>query len=109
MLIEKFKNHFIPGITISAPGFYGPQGRVLRIPLVDNNLNSKIESFTFDDKVITNFEMECSAIYGLSKHLNHDAITVCAVIANRSTKTFDNNYQQTIEKLIVDTLDILVK
>ena len=103
-LVNLFSDKFLKGITISAPGFYGPQGRVLRIPLVDPSINSKIESFRYDGNKITNFEMEGSAIYGLSKHLGHDAITICAIIANRVTKEFDNNYKETIKKMIETTL-----
>lgn len=106
-LLNKFVDHFMTGITISAPGFYGPQGRVLRIPLVDDKMNEKIERFSFEGKKITNFEMEGSAIYGLSKHLQHEALTICAIIANRVTKKFANDYQQIIEKMVKTSLDVL--
>mgnify|MGYP000058229380 CR=1 FL=1 len=97
----------IAGVTISAPGFYGPQGRVLRLPLADPQLNEKIESFSFEGHQITNFEMECSAIYGLSKLLGHDALTVCLIIANRVKKEANSNYRQSIETLIKLVLDRL--
>jgi uridine phosphorylase len=90
----------IEGVTISAPGFYGPQGRVLRLPLADAQLNEKIESFAFKGYKITNFEMECSAIYGLSKLLGHEALTVCLIIANRLKKEANANYHQAMETLI---------
>ncbi|HZL09678.1 MAG TPA: nucleoside phosphorylase [Prolixibacteraceae bacterium] len=90
----------IPGITISAPGFYGPQGRVLRLPLADAELNEKIESFSFEGQKITNFEMECSAIYGLSKLLGHEALTVCLIIANRIKKDANATYHESMETLI---------
>ena len=90
----------ISGVTISAPGFYGPQGRVLRLPLADPELNDKIESFSFKGHKITNFEMECSAIYGLSKLLGHEALTVCLIIANRVKKEANANYHQSMETLI---------
>lgn len=95
------------GVTISAPGFYGPQGRVLRLPLADPDLNEKIESFQFDGKKITNFEMECSAIYGLSKLLGHEALTICLIIANRVNKDANSNYHPFMEKLIKLVLDRL--
>lgn len=107
VLLKKFAPYFTPGITISAPGFYGPQGRVLRIPLVDDRINEKIESFSFEGRRITNFEMEGSAIYGLSKHLQHSALTICSIIANRVTKEFDKDYQQTIDRMIKISLDVL--
>jgi len=97
----------ISGVTISAPGFYGPQGRVLRLPLADPLLNDKIESFSFDNQKITNFEMECSAIYGLSKLLGHEALTVCLIIANRVKKEASANYHETMEKLIKLVLERL--
>ena len=95
------------GVTISAPGFYGPQGRVLRLPLADPDLNDKIESFEFEGQKITNFEMECSAIYGLSLLLGHDALTICLIIANRRTKDANANYHDSMEKLIKLVLDRL--
>lgn len=97
----------IPGVTISAPGFYGPQGRVLRLPLADANLNDKIESFSFEGNKITNFEMECSAIYGLSKLLGHEALTVCLIIANRVKKEANANYHQSMETLVKLVLERL--
>ncbi|MDP2335461.1 MAG: nucleoside phosphorylase [Bacteroidota bacterium] len=97
----------ISGVTISAPGFYGPQGRVLRLPLADPLLNEKIESFSFEGQKITNFEMECSAIYGLSKLLGHEALTVCLIIANRVKKEANSNYHQSMETLIRIVLERL--
>jgi len=97
----------IAGVTISAPGFYGPQGRVLRLPLSDSRLNDKIESFMFDGHKITNFEMECSAIYGLSKLLGHEALTICLIIANRVKKEANANYHQSMETLIQLVLERL--
>ena len=97
----------ISGVTISAPGFYGPQGRVLRLPLADPLLNDKIESFSFEGQKITNFEMECSAIYGLSKLLGHEALTVCLIIANRVNKAANSNYHESMEKLIKLVLERL--
>lgn len=97
----------VAGVTISAPGFYGPQGRVLRLPLADPNLNEKIESFEYNGHRITNFEMECSAIYGLSKLLGHEALTVCLIIANRVKKDANANYHHSIETLIELVLERL--
>ena len=97
----------IAGVTISAPGFYGPQGRVLRLPLTDPRLNDKIESFTFEGHKITNFEMECSAIYGLSKLLGHEALTICLIIANRLKKEASADYHQSMETLIQLVLERL--
>ncbi|MFA5328742.1 MAG: nucleoside phosphorylase [Prolixibacteraceae bacterium] len=97
----------VKGVTISAPGFYGPQGRVLRLPLADPQLNEKIESFSFGGRKITNFEMECSAIYGLSKLLGHEALTICLIIANRVKKDANANYHESMETLIELVLDRL--
>ncbi|MDA3880587.1 MAG: nucleoside phosphorylase [Prolixibacteraceae bacterium] len=99
----------ISGINISAPGFYGPQGRVLRLPLADPNLNEKIESFEFLGKKITNFEMESSAIYGLSKLLGHEALTICLIIANRITGQVNENYQPQMKIMIQYVLDKLAE
>lgn len=108
LLLQKMhRNDTIAGVTISAPGFYGPQGRVLRLPLADPDLNEKIESFAFEGHRITNFEMECSAIYGLSKLLGHEALTICLIIANRLKKEANSDYHQSMETLIKMVLDRL--
>lgn len=107
LLNKIHRNDTITGVTISAPGFYGPQGRVLRLPLADPQLNEKIESFSFEGHKITNFEMECSAIYGLSKLLGHEALTVCLIIANRVKKEANSNYHHSMETLINLVLDRL--
>lgn len=107
LLSKIHQDKTILGVTISAPGFYGPQGRVLRLPLADAELNEKIESFAFEGHKITNFEMECSAIYGLSKLLGHEAITICLIIANRVKKEANSNYHQSMENLIKIVLDRL--
>lgn len=97
------------GVTISAPGFYGPQGRVLRLPLADPDINSKIEAFSYEGMKITNYEMECSAIYGLSALLGHNALTICAIIANRVVKNANESYQEAIEQLIKLVLEQISK
>ncbi len=109
-LMNKFTSddfHF--GVTISAPGFYGPQGRVLRLQLAEPDLNHKIETFDFEGHKITNFEMESSAIYGLSKMLGHNALTICLIIANRVSKTANENYRDEMKRLIKIVLDQLTK
>ena len=93
------------GMTATAGGFYGPQGRVLRIPIKDSDLNHKISSFVFDEIRVTNYEMETSAIYGLSKLLGHNACSMNAIIANRSLGEFSQNPLKVIEDLIIYTLD----
>lgn len=98
---------FIQGVTISAPGFYGPQGRVLRLPLAEPNLNHLIEQFRFGKYRITNYEMESSAIYGLSKMLGHDALTICMIIANRVAYKANENYHDEMKKLITTVLERL--
>ena len=103
-LVKLFESYTIKGVTISAPGFYGPQGRVLRLPLADSHLNEKIESFTHNGRRITNFEMESSAINGLSKLMGHDSVTICAIIANRVIKDATKDYQPAIKSLIEQTL-----
>ncbi len=109
-LLSKFPvSDFHFGVTISAPGFYGPQGRVLRLPLAFPELNKQIEEFEFNGMKITNFEMESSAIYGLSKMLGHEALTVCLIIANRVSLTANENYKDEMQKLIIQVLDKLTK
>jgi len=88
------------GITATAPGFYGPQGRVLRIPLAVPGMNDAFTSFQYEGERITNFEMETSALYGLSKHLGHEALTICSIIANRLAKTYSKDYKITVDKMI---------
>ena len=98
-------NDMVRGITISCGGFYGPQGRELRIPLAYPQLNKQIEAFTYQGKQITNFEMESSAVAGLSKLLGHKALTCCMVVANRRAQNADTNYQAQINKLITTVLN----
>jgi uridine phosphorylase len=97
------------GITATAGGFYGPQGRVLRLPLEDANINAKIDSFSFNGNRITNLEMETSAIYGLSKLLGHRAVSMNAIIANRADGIFSKNYTQVVEDLIEYSLNKLIE
>lgn len=97
------------GFTATAVGFYGPQGRVLRLALQDAGLNSKIDSFNHNGVRVTNLEMETSAIYGLSKLLGHHACSMNAIIANRANGTFSKDYQKVVEDLITYTLDKLVE
>ena len=107
-LVERIAGEdMIRGITISAPGFFGPQGRELRIPLADPQQNAKIESFSYDGRRITNFEMESSAVAGLSRLLGHHATTVCMVIANRRAKEANANYKNSIDTLIETVLERL--
>ena len=106
-LVELFADFTVRGMTISAPGFYGPQGRVLRLPLADPELNSKVESFCFKGQKITNFEMESSAINGLSLLLGHRSLTICTIIAQRVAKGAKVDYQQAIADLIGKTLERL--
>lgn len=107
-LVERIAGEdMIRGITISAPGFFGPQGRELRIPLADPQQNAKIESFSYDGRRITNFEMESSAVAGLSRLLGHHATTVCMVIANRRAKEANANYKNNIDTLIETVLERL--
>jgi uridine phosphorylase len=93
-------DQFIGGINISAPGFYGPQGRMLRLKTTDPFLNSKIESFSYQNMKITNFEMESSAVYGLSKLLGHRALTICLIIANRMVNNVETGYKEKMKELI---------
>ena len=97
------------GITATAGGFYGPQGRVLRLPLQDANINNKIDSFNFNGNRITNLEMETSAIYGLSKLLGHNAVSMNAIIANRANGTFSKDYKKVVEDLIEYSLNKLAE
>jgi uridine phosphorylase len=106
-LIESDKIH--KGITATAGGFYGPQGRVLRLDIQDKNLNSKMDNFQFEGNRITNLEMETAAIYGLSKLLGHNALSLNATIANRATGTFSEDPYKAVDELIKYTLEKLTK
>jgi len=102
-------NEVFKGMTGTAGGFYGPQGRVLRLPLQDATLNSKLDNFSYKDFRITNFEMETSVIYGLSKLLGHEALSLSAIIANRPNGDFSEDPKQTVENLITYALERIVK
>ena len=97
------------GITGTAPGFYGPQGRMLRLPVQDPTLNDKLHSFNYKGYRMTNLEMETSAIYGLSKLLGHQAVSLNAIIANRAAGTFTKDTKKVVEELIVYGLEQLAK
>ena len=99
------QNDMVEGITIAAGGFFGPQGRKLRIPLEDPEQNDKIFTFEHEGHRITNFEMESSALAGLSRLLGHKAMTVCMVIANRRAQEANTAYKNSIDDLIVKVLD----
>lgn len=104
-LVDRIGYDMIRGVTISAIGFYGPQGRHVRLSLADPDLNAKIESFRFGDYAITNYEMESSAIAGLGKLMGHKAMTVCAIIANRVALESNADYKGSTEELIRIVLD----
>ncbi|WP_372756657.1 nucleoside phosphorylase [Mariniflexile sp.] len=97
------------GLTATAGGFYGPQGRVLRLAIQDENLNHKMDNFNFNGVKVTNLEMETSAIYGLSKLLGHHAVSINAIIANRANGTFSKNPGQVVENLIIYTLNKIIE
>ncbi len=107
-LIEKIGHGFHRGITITASGFYGPQGRSIRIPSKRDDQNERFRDFKFDEHQLLNYEMETSALYGLSELMGHNACTVCAVVANRYANSFSKDYNVTISKLIKTVLDRLV-
>lgn len=106
-MTELFSGVTIPGMTISASGFYGPQGRVLRMPLAMPDMLEKFESFSYDGQRITNFEMEGSAIAGIAAHLGHNAGTVCAIIAHRYLHSSNTDYKPVVRSLIELALDRL--
>ena len=101
-------NKIFTGITGTAGGFYGPQGRILRLAIQDNDLNNKIDSFKFNDVRVTNLEMETSAIYGLAKLLGHKAVSMNCIIANRANGTFSKDPYKAVEELIEYTLNKLI-
>ena len=109
-LIDLFADSTVRGMTISSPGFYGPQGRVVRQGLAMPNMLEDIESFRYEDRKITNFEMEGSAIAGIAGHLGHEAITVCCAIAHRYLKDANTDYKPRVAqlvKLVVDKISTI--
>lgn len=108
-MIEKFKDYTVKGMTIAASGFYGPQGRVLRMPLAMPDMLDTFESFRFGEERVTNFEMEGSALAGIAAHLGHNAGTVCYIIAHRHHKDSNPNYKKDIKRLIELCLDRLAE
>ena len=108
-IINLLKDVTVKGVTISAPGFYGPQGRVVRLPLAMPNMLEDIERFRFteagEDYKITNFEMESSPLAGLAAHLGHNASTVCCIIANRYLQSSNPDYKPAIRKLVELAVD----
>jgi len=106
-LLNKFKQDLHIGITATAPGFYGPQGRQIRLKSSAPNLNELLTDFKLGDQRITNFEMETSALYGLGKLLGHECLTICVIIANRVRKEFTSDYKKSVEILIESCLNKL--
>ena len=106
ILEDKISSEIVhKGMTATAGGFYGPQGRVLRLAIQDPNLNQKIDSFNYKGVRVTNLEMETSAIYGLSKLLGHHACSMNAIIANRALGEFSENPGKVVADLIIYTLN----
>jgi uridine phosphorylase len=106
-VLKHFVNGFHQGITVSCPGFYGPQGRVLRLGLTHPQLIDKLTEFCYGNHRITNFEMETSAIYGLGKLLGHRCVSLSVIVDNRISKTFTKNSIAAIEDLITKVLEII--
>lgn len=105
LLLKKFTAGNHVGITATAPGFYGPQGRQIRLKAAMPDLNELLTAYKSGDHRITNFEMETSALYGLGKLLGHKCLTACVIIANRVRKEFTTDYKKSVETLIENCLD----
>ena len=99
-LLARIAHDMTKGVTVSAPGFFGPQGREVRIRVKYPELNKKIESFEYQGNVITNMEMECSALYGLGNILGHHPLTICLIIANRVTGQFLDSYHDRMDSVL---------
>jgi len=108
-LLKHFVGGFHQGITVTCPGFYGPQGRILRLGITHPQLIDQLTDFQFGHHRITNFEMETSAIYGLGKALNHHCLSLNAIIANRIHKNFSNDSLGLIDRLIEKALQIITE
>ena len=109
LLMDKIGKGLVHGVTLTAPGFYGPQGRELRLKLAFPELNQLIESFEYQGSRIANFEMETSALYGLGKMLGHETLTVCTIVANRVNHSYADDYHSDIERLIKLVLERLTQ
>jgi uridine phosphorylase len=107
-LVKKLSK-YRAGITLSAPGFYGPQGREVRLGITDKDINAKLEAFEYKGMKINNYEMESSAINGLGQLLGHNTATVCLVIANRRCFEFAPNYRSAMPDLVSDVVNILTQ
>lgn len=108
-LVEKIgRNDMVRGYTISAVGFYGPQGREVRLPLAEPELNHKIEQFEYNGGKITNYEMESAALQGMAKMMGHHAITICSIIANRVATSANPNYKTAVNDLVKTVLERLL-
>jgi uridine phosphorylase len=106
-LLKHFVDGFHQGITVTCPGFYGPQGRVLRLGLHQPELIDRLTSFSYGPHRVTNFEMETAGIYGLGRLLGHHCLSLSAIVANRISRTFSPDGHKAVEKLITDTLRIV--
>lgn len=107
-LVQHLAKGVLTGITATAPGFYAPQGRGLRLGFSVPNMNQNLESYRFDNLKICNFEMETSALYGLAGLLGHEALTMCVAVANRHSKAFNRDYKSYIERLIQLTIERII-
>jgi uridine phosphorylase len=108
-LVEKFRPYAVAGITVTAPGFYGPQGRFLRLQLADPHMIEKLRGFVHNGNRILNFEMESSALYGLGALMGHEMVTLCALIANRATGKYNPDHRQVVNDLITMVLTTITR
>jgi len=106
-LLKNFVKEFHHGITVTCPGFYGPQGRILRLGIKNPELIDRLTSFSFGQHQITNFEMETSGIYGLGRLLGHHCLSLSAIVANRVQKEFSKDSNVLVDKLIKNTLEVI--
>lgn len=106
-LLDRLTEGYYQGVTATAPGFYGPQGRTLRMHLAYPENNHKMEAFEYQGWRVCNFEMESSALYGLGKMMGHNCLTICVVVANRVTEKFATDYHPYMKKLVANTLERL--
>ena len=106
-LFDRLAEGYYQGVTATAPGFYGPQGRTLRMSLAYPEINQRIENFDYNGWHVCNYEMESSALYGLGKMMGHNCLTICVAIANRVTEKFVGDYHPYVRKLVANTLERL--